>query len=117
MKNNNTRGGYQEVAVEIGQSYTVTFDVAGDVVAATNVRLDAYVLPARIFAENDAGLANAYKHFAVNDTDLTGKGNFVTMSTTFTATTDVLTFFMLETVHTFDSDSEVWVDNITLTRN
>lgn len=117
MKNNNTRGAYQEVVVETGQSYTVTFDIAGDEVAGTNVRMDVYVLPARIYGEADAGLANAYEHFAVLDSDLTGKGNFTTMSTTFTATSDVVTFYMLETVHTFDGDTEVWVDNITLVKN
>ena len=117
MANNNTRGGYQEVVVETGQSYTVTFDVAGDVVAGTNVRLDAYVLNARIFKEDDPVAGNTEAHFPINDTELTGKGNFITKSITFTATTDLVTFYMLETIHTNNSSSEVWVDNITLTKN
>lgn len=118
MKNDNNRGGYQEVAVEVGQSYTVTFDVAGDEVLGTdNVRLDVYLVNQRIFAEDDPNLATNYHYFGVKDSELTGKGNFVTMSATFTADSDVLTFFMIETIHTFDGDTEVWVDNITLTKN
>ena len=118
MKNNNTRGGYQEVAIESGQNYTVTFDVAGDeILASTNVRMDVYVLNERIFADGDVTAGNTYGHIEILDSDLTGKGKFVTMTITFTATTNVATFYMLETVHTFDGDSEVWADNITLTKN
>lgn len=110
------RGAYQEVAVEIGQSYTVTFDIAGDGGGTGNDLLNVYLVNSRVTSETDPALNNAYYHKVVNDAEMSGKSNFVTFTATFTADSNVLTFLLLETANSV-SATTTWLDNITLTKN
>ncbi|UXP34156.1 PKD domain-containing protein [Reichenbachiella agarivorans] len=121
------RGLYQEIVVEIGTSYTVTFDASTETwIDGVQVdKLKAYLLTGPITSEtqiiDDGGASdNVYTSVTAKSPVLQAdatKSGWVTYTMNFTAETTSLVFFLKSIDPAADSNNESWLDNIIITKD
>ncbi|MFY0625219.1 MAG: PKD domain-containing protein [Reichenbachiella sp.] len=116
------RGAYQEMWVEDGKSYTLSYVWAGDALddgngeLADDMRITTRILNKGISSFDDYDADNILGEHVITAGECTGKDKYTAASFTFTASGNTALFFVFSNDGT-NGSREIWQDNITLVQN